>query len=246
MSDYSPLRREDASSAQTKLAEAAARPILFSGPMVRALLAGTKTQTRRLVKGDKPGQPLDWLDAGLLPVFVSDPDNHLCPYGAPGDLLIVREQFSGPHYCSGEPPRDWGHDSEIWYWADGDPEDGEWSKPKPSIHMPRWASRLTLEVTEVRVERLQDISEADAKAEGCERAITLGELIDHQCTTGATYRLGYSALWDQINGDGAWEANPWVWAVSFRVHKQNVDQFLACEGERSEVRANTNNAEGES
>lgn len=98
------------------------------------------------------------------------------------------------------------------------------------IHMPRWASRLTLELTEVRVERLQDISETDAVAEGCDH----NGPCDHArqscedigCFGSNSYRGGYYDLWNSINGDGSWAANPWVWCLSFRVHKQNVDSLL--------------------
>jgi hypothetical protein len=115
------------------------------------------------------------------------------------------------------PPRDWDGETSIWYWADGNPSHGDWGKPKPGMHMPQWASRILLEITEVRVERLQDISEADAKAEGCDPwedlagvpGVTVGDRLQN-------YRLAYRHLWDQINGAGAWDANPWVWAVSFR------------------------------
>ena len=210
------------------------RPILFSGPMVRALLAGTKTMTRRVVKapvdfigaGWKDGP--DWNDPGSW--GWEDPENpsHFltlarepsredcsypiaCPYGVPGDRLWVREAF-----VSGYEADDSGYlitedadgnelDERVWYRADCEDfrwygDDGE-SVPvpwKPSIHMPRWASRLTLEITGVRVERVQEISEADAIAEGCDSAD------------------GFRELWGSINGDGAWDANPWVWVVVFR------------------------------
>lgn len=158
------------------------RPILFSAPMVRAILAGQKTQTRRVVKlppwvnRKEPDlsnafpdmgsnvNPFGAPGEGYLHVPCDDDDSvqrvH-SPYGVPGDRLWVRESFSYWHgLCSadvGEP---------VHYWADGSPEDGDWTRPKPSIHMPRWASRLTLEVTGVRVERLQLITEGDATAEG--------------------------------------------------------------------------------
>jgi hypothetical protein len=214
------------------------RPILFSAPMVRAILAGTKTQTRRAVKG----LPLEWLGE-FTPEFVADPGNSLCPYGNPGERLWVREA----HYCIGET-------REVFYRAsDGFSElqpPLQWSGPwKPSIHMPRWASRILLEVTEVRVERLQDISEADAVAEGCkadeEQVWWQGYAEDdvvglhHQQVQDDAppdwmiepHRMKrttwlerpakkhYELLWGRINGfdgPGSWDANPWVWAVSFR------------------------------
>lgn len=203
--------------------ERKARPILFSGPMVRALLAGTKTQTRRGVKG----VPLDWLDeAGFTPEFVAAPDNGLCPYGGPGDQLWVKETWR-PR-SSIQP---W--DLDVRYEADGaertikDGEfgDGDWKMPKAAargnvspLFMPRFASRLTLQITNVRVERLQDISEADAEAEGTQEP-SLVPLIGAFWSS----RDGYAKLWEHINGKGSWAANPWVWAVSFEVHQQSVD-----------------------
>ena len=186
------------------------RPILFSAPMVRALLAGTKTQTRRPLRAGT------WFDAqhgvirmapaglactGFAPVA--------CTYGQPGDKLWVREAFSGSiaYERHGYPLKEWGN--KIWYWADGNPQRGDWTKPRPSIHMPRHLSRITLELTEVRVERLQDISEADALAEGVANSLRL--------PGGRFANENYAHLWDAINGPGSWDANPWVWVVAFKV-----------------------------
>jgi hypothetical protein len=191
--------------------------------MVRALLAGTKTQTRRAVKPRPEESPEGnlcgaWLSrplGGLLLPKVSDIATH-CPYGQAGDRLWVREAFSGPWCmeaqdgCAAVPPSKWGEGSRIWYWADGDPTYGDWTRPRPSIHMPRWASRILLEITAVRVERLQDISEVDARAEGIQELIDAG--VGHDGSPIDTYR----ALWDGINGEGAWALNPWVWVVEFR------------------------------
>ena len=182
------------------------RPILMSAPMVRALLDGSKTQTRRMLK-----MPHGLWETSPSGELVPIPSN--CPYGQPGDRLWVRESFSGP-YCmeaqdgmAAAAPSTWVHESRIWYWADGQPTHGDWTRPRPSIHMPRWASRITLEVTDVRVERLQDISEADAIAEGCPpNATNAPDDIS---------RFWYRLLWDQINGPGSWDANPWVWCVTF-------------------------------
>lgn len=177
-------------------------PILFQDAMVRALLAGTKSQTRRAIKP----QPLyaggAWKFADGSTHQATRPSKAIlasCPYGQPGDRLWVREAFSGPYCMGAVPPSKWGRSSRIWYWADGNPESGDWTKPKPSIHMPRWASRILLEVTEVRAQRLWEISEADAQAEGWDGTV-----------------LGYAHLWDQINGAGSWDANPWVWALSLK------------------------------
>lgn len=189
------------------------RPILFSAPMVRAILDGTKTQTRRVVKG----VPADLIFTGAMMksegwVDFGGRDEHKrihCPYGQPGDRLWVRETFSGPHCmeasegCASVPPSKWARSSRLWYWADGNPADGDWTRPRPSIHMPRWASRITLEVTGVRVERLHDITEADAVAEG---ASTPGPFAVHH----------FMDLWTSINGAESWNANPWVWVVEFK------------------------------
>lgn len=221
------------------------RPILFSGPMVRALLDGGKTQTRRVVKpeganhlfqfrgttaaagADEPTG--EWAWCGSEHVV----NKHIfCPYGRPGDRLWVRETFRGcrAYEVQGYPPKDWGN-KPIWFEADGTaPGSPEfWAKKaRPSIHMPRWASRITLEITEVRVERLQDISEVDSIAEGVEDVTGQVAPADPDLTFWRRYQDGgvsgytdnpiasYASLWTQINGPGSWEANPWVWVVSFR------------------------------
>ena len=182
------------------------RPILFSAPMVRAILSGRKTQTRRIVKP----QP----HAGVRrSVFVRSglEDGHgrelRCPHGAPGTRLWVREQFSYS-YGTGVEDR-----SPCWYWADGQPDYGDWARPAPSIRMPRWASRITLEVTGVRVERLQEISYADAMAEGVEFGNITDPLtgeIDRDATE------AFEVLWESIHGSGSWDMNPYVWVIEFR------------------------------
>jgi len=180
------------------------RPILMSAPMVRAILAGTKTQTRRVAKGEA----LRWLVRdGFTPGFVADPGNRLCPYGQPGDRLWVREShwwFKDEHdpVTGYFPPPLTIEDVE--YRADGEKPGRAW---RPSIHMPRWASRITLEVTSVRVERLQDISEADAISEGIPTS---------DVSPPDACRFAYRLLWESINGPGSWDANPFVWVVSFR------------------------------
>ena len=207
------------------------RPILFSAPMVRALLEGRKTQTRRAVKPQPEVSPEGnlcgaWLSrplGGLLLPKVSDIVMH-CPYGQAGDQLWVREAFSGPHCmdasdgCKAVPPSKWGDCSRIWYWADGNPTEGDWTRPRPSIHMPRWASRITLEIVSVRVERLQDISEEDAKAEGVIEGTGdfAGCFSCGPALSGTTAQECYGRLWDIINGEGSWEKNPWVWVIEFR------------------------------
>jgi len=223
------------------------KPILFSAPMVRAILSGSKSQTRRIVKpqpimrdgGDcvveygkqRHSGPAEYLLGHVLPRFG-------CPYGQPGDRLWVRETFitgcemdENGYFKTDDAGN---HIDKIWYrastpdlvWYDGD--DGSPGNPrwKPSIFMPRSASRLTLEITAVRVDRLQEISEADAQAEGIERVG--GE---YSCSPWRNYRIGqpgemschcsskarsYMTLWESINGPGSWAANPWVWVIEFK------------------------------
>ncbi|WP_103173731.1 hypothetical protein [Paracoccus sp. SY] len=208
------------------------RPILFSGPMVRAILDGRKTQTRRVLKPVRGLTLGDLQDEGEREGNTIHCARHQVqePSFAPGDRLWVRETFS--YECL-----DVDRDGILppWYWADGNPSSGDFTRPKPSIHMPRWASRLTLIVTDVRVQRLQDISEADAVAEGIYeweprdadgmRHFGLPEL-GVSCPTAAR---GFMWLWDSLNearGFG-WNANPWVVAVTFSAHQRNIDQMEA-------------------
>lgn len=198
------------------------RPILFSGPMVRALLAGTKTQTRRVVKKSE-SWPMSAVRATMLEsrgtAMAVDAQRCTygpeikCPYGKPGDRLWVREAW-GLHAYGDD--TDWLKgcctamdldDHVIAYRADWGPlqDSCHW---RPSIHMPRAASRTTLEIAAVRVERLQDISEADALAEGVKNSLHL--------PGGRFARENFAHLWWTINGDGSWEENPWVWVVEFR------------------------------
>lgn len=198
------------------------RPILFSAPMVRAILDGSKTQTRRKVK--LPNHPRSEFEAFDLVHGVATftdanpfPAHVRCPYGAEGDRLWVRETFYCDHWNYPDAPRDemvelleYRADHDCRSWEAGCPcaaDDGHsmWRSP---IHMPRWASRIDLEVTEVRVERLRALTEDDARAEG----LTYGD-DPMEATTG---REAFIMLWTAINGAGSWAANPWVWVVSFR------------------------------
>ncbi|TQK10218.1 hypothetical protein [Herbaspirillum sp. SJZ107] len=184
------------------------RPILFTGPMVRAILDGSKTQTRRIAK-EFAGR--DDLDA-ILKRF---PNQNGCPHGQPGDRLWVRETFGHP----------WHHAQPDYFYRATDaavethPDFGRWT---PSIHMPRRASRILLEITGVRVERLQDISEADAWAEGIEAfdgALEDMAIFEMARRTGRPFEdaaTTYAALWESINGAGSWDANPWVWVIEFK------------------------------
>jgi hypothetical protein len=198
-------------------------PIIFSAPMVRALLAGRKMQTRRILKPQPTPFPVDdkgaMCDVGLIHIegdrlpritigrVVTTQEVRY----AVGDRMWVRESITQSGalvgYMAGGPC---GH--KIW--------PAEWKQSsRPSIHMPRWASRLTLIVEGVKVERLQDISEADALAEGCP-AQTPEEL------AGMDTRGWYRDLWNSINGPGAWDANPWVVALTFRVVRSNIDALV--------------------
>ena len=198
------------------------RPILFSAPMVRALLANTKTQTRRIFKPDR----MTWdangrytthaMRGGELSITGSGPFKpsswlHYCPYGQPGgDRLYVRETWAAPHAYDHLPPRLIPQDARIHYAATEDRGGLLW---RPSIHMPRWASRITLEITGVRVERLQEIDIADAQAEGV--SDTGAFILDGEGNEQGGPIAEYAVLWDQINGPGIWEENPWVWVVKF-------------------------------
>lgn len=178
-----------------------ARPILFSTPMVEALLEGRKTQTRRIV------------NFGLHPDGNTNnyPPLNACPYGNVGDLLWVRETF-------------WENISDksfAWYETDVFPIDAKRDdvKRKPSIFMPKWASRLTLEITGIRIERLQDITNADSIEEGTP---------DYRSYfNGFTMKDCYRKLWQSINGEDSWLNNPWVWVIEFKVHKCNFQELVA-------------------
>lgn len=216
------------------------KPIIFSAPMVNALLAGRKTQTRRLV-------PKLFQDEESLTTCVNSKTGKLCyagtnPQGvdwiwdvspylryAPGDRLWAREAFIGPYaYEVNEyPPRDWGN-KPIWFPADGPVPDkfaGQfWHRARPSIHMPRWASRLTLTVTDVRVQRLQEISAADSIAEGVQCG-TCEFMNTSACNGRGCFAsiAAFQALWNSLHGPDAWDANPWVAAYSFTVQRGNID-----------------------
>ena len=191
------------------------KPILFSPPMVRAILEGRKTQTRRILK-PQPGNNNRIPGKDGTVINISDPrTTELCKYGQPGDRLWVRETFrilgSGP----GEKiPKSGNHDM-VQYFADND--ESYIDRYRPSIHMPRWASRINLEITSVRVERLQEISEADSIAEGltdCGGAwsISTAKMISRCVDPRETFR----DLWSNINGPGSWTVNPYVWVVEFK------------------------------
>ena len=190
-------------------------PKLFNGPMVRALLNGTKTKTRRGVTqlagfgqisefGPSDKKTHDWQfknKKGKVHRVCNSDLLDFCHYGIVGDRLWVRETWAyHPDFPEStqrvifRADQECEHDVERW---------------RPSIFMPRWASRITLEITSVRVEPLKDISEADAIAEGAPWA-ACGSPQE------GSHNAGFAQLWETINGHGSWDANPWVWAIEFK------------------------------
>lgn len=208
------------------------RPIIYSGGMVRGLLADQKTATRRLMKPQpSPGQ-----DGGhYWPCKVHQSMLHVelelqngeegweglaeaaCPYGRPGDRLWVREAWATDAQVDSIAPRELSQGEPIWYPADDHLRQTGCSmmsrgKCRPSIHMPRWASRILLEITAVRVERLQDITDEQALAEGvavCEQDLDPG------CNCYSPREL-FSILWSSLYGVESWQSNPYVWVIEFR------------------------------
>lgn len=244
------------------------RPILFSGHMVRAILDGHKTQTRRVVKfPEVPTSRGEWKPSmlggpttmrtvnGMLTVDVPPfpvvthsitGKTFACPHGQAGNRLWVRETWKYRGWSEdgdpliefaadgktlwAQPPEEWEDRlEEVWatlsepenFKLDNRAADRKW---RPSIHMPRWASRLTLDLVKVRLERLQDISPADAEAEGMFERHAVGDDMHDQWTwqnVPGTHRYGspveaYEALWESVNGKGSWKANPLVWVEEFK------------------------------
>lgn len=205
------------------------KPILFSGPMVRAILAGHKTQTRRIVKEYYTTHQIDLFNHKMQSGIV-------CPYGSAGDRLWVRETWGLDAYTGdlqltikyraggGDYVTD-RNGSDEWVpvyqkYIDGCGLDDKWDRWRPSIHMPRWASRITLEITGVRIESLQDITEHDALAEGALHWWgNLSPAEQERVYCGGGGPIGaFHALWDSINIDRApWESSPWVWVVEFKM-----------------------------
>jgi len=196
------------------------KPILFSGAMVKATLEGRKTQTRRVIK-PQPFKPdgthdIQWKPAGMLCYddYFRERAPYHCPYGHPppygqvGDRLWVRETFSLPERACEQP---------VWYWADGNPPHGDWTRPKPSIFMPRKASRITLEITGVRVERVQEIDYLGARAEGI---LVFRSYVKGHPDSPMRYEstAAFMDLWDSINAKRGygWASNPWTWVLEFK------------------------------
>lgn len=223
------------------------KPILFSGPMVRAILDGRKTQTRRIVSPQfstlwgqgcpnqhgfsvmQPAQAKNWRDAYAVHTDIEDSTGAwtwlFCPFGKKGDRLWVRETYTP------DPPQDgtwdfYSYTDGVLYNLEAIPERfrnpanviyrASWDNPetmlwRPSIFMPRWASRIALEITGIRVERLQQITEESAKAEGCTQDADFSREYPY------SYVDQFHRLWNEINGKRAdWDSNPWVWVVEFK------------------------------
>lgn len=225
------------------------RPILFSGPMVRALLDGRKTQTRRICKpaidGEFParsvhpdGAGTGWIAWWGDPITAAESarmypgaEGFRCTYGQPGDRLWVKEKFTPlPMQAPTDGPSRWliqyaeGCQRECDAPAGYNPMLYNYERWTSSLFMPRWASRITLEVTGVRVERLQAISEADALAEGVTDCYRITDPVSGEINRDAVE--AYADLWESINGPGSWDANPWVWVVSFR---RIAEEWLAAD-----------------
>lgn len=208
-----------------------ARPLPFSGPMIVALLEGRKTMTRRIMK---PQPSLNWIPYSSGDVHkiiegeldldkiigwgVSNYDGdeaYKCPYGKPGDLLWCKETIDATYGCDAFYRADEKRlvDSHSRGWD-------LWHKDKRKLpckvissrYMPKWASRITLEITDITIERLQDISEEDAVAEGI------------RCSQDSA-KTAFRNLWESINGKSSWDSNLYVWTISFKVYKCNIDSF---------------------
>ena len=219
------------------------RPISYKPDMVRARNAGDKFMTRRALKVQPPvgflasnggqtscthyrrlsKQSNDWLERDGFGWDLGRCDDSqrfwpgmtetlFCPYGDPGDRLWVREAWRTQARLDGSPPRDLDPSHQIWYEADAPKQPGA-GKFRPPMFMPRWASRGLDEITSVRAERLQDISEADCIAEGAPGGH--GAIADYSYN--ATPHEHYRHIWQTINGPGSWAANPWVWVIEFKV-----------------------------
>jgi hypothetical protein len=232
------------------------KPIIFNPEMIRAILDGRKTQTRRVIKPqpisyhNSDGALCGWVKSGFAvggrEEGVKETMLEHCPFGQPCDLLWVRETIDATYDCDALYVADeerlvdaHPHGWDLWH-----KEHRELPvKVIPSIYMPRWASRITLEITNIRVERLQDISKEDAIAEGF-KAITKdgGITIKYGIPDSDGFpgndnygwpwpdwhtdpRTAYKYLWESIYGEGSWGANPWVWVIEFKTHFQNIDEL---------------------
>ena len=197
------------------------RPILMSAEMVRAVLAGTKTQTRRALKV-QPSRPFFHLECSAGIWRDEEITVGRCPFGEPGDRLWVKETWAAQNLrLRTVKPVEIPEDQRINYAAGHTADDldglGPW---RPSLFMRRWMSRITLEIVAVRVERLRAITEADAKAEGVTPSSRNHQAAALAYIFGATEFLAHTSafatVWESIYGRGSWEINPWVWVIEFR------------------------------
>lgn len=228
------------------------KPILFSTEMVQAILDGRKTQTRRVIK-PQPDNQVNCVNPCKNSEWEFGKDYYngdgeaieykKCPYGKPGDELWVRETFALREACDNKPPSECMEDEAVWYRADNNELTGNAAgKWRPSIHMPREYSRIQLKVEDIRVERVQDISTEEIKAEGVQIPVSqdgspligLGEKYSPakylpkgalskenrgNVTEDDLYEIHWASLWDSINADRgySWESNPWVWVIEFSI-----------------------------
>lgn len=217
------------------------RGMIFNGEMVRAILDGRKTQTRRPIKWKQTRfTEIGEREDGSKWPWSEDAEHacdfwHPCPFGSVGDRIWVRETFQGPlfdydlmdNYC--KDPTPFKKPEFCVYKADGvpapefyDADDELHCCWRPSIHMPRWASRILLEITNVRVERLNAISEEDAEAEGIDMEALYDSqdcydcIADHNMTGRPTVTGAFKYLWESIYGEESWKANSWVWVIEFK------------------------------
>ncbi len=237
------------------------RPIPFSAPMVQALLEGRKSQTRRMVKPQptKDANSMGWVHSSsdrtregrFLWLQGARSEVIKCPFGKVGDVLWVRETLQLK--CLVPTNLNSSSNLEVAAIYKTNPDKAFVWKGNakreyiPSIHMPRWASRLTLEITAIKVERLQDISEENAIAEGVifesNVPATLEGIPLHrhyvpigkgEVISGWDAQDCYGNLWESLNGKDSWDANPWVWVIEFKTHKCNVDEFIKKEQQQAE------------
>lgn len=211
------------------------RGMIFNEYQVRALLDGSMTQVRRPIKWrqTRATEIAEREDGSRWP-WSEDAENvcdywHPCPFGAVGDVIYVRESFSRLDSFNFFDPAVPHEVPDFWYWADGDPEWGDWTRPQSGAVMPRDASRISLEITGIRVERLQDADESAMLND-------LGDMLEHDETVAGRafnhaehYAIagvpvglcpemhGFKAWWDKTNGAGSFDSNPWVWVIEFKV-----------------------------
>ncbi|RMS88699.1 hypothetical protein [Pseudomonas coronafaciens] len=212
--------------------QAKERPILFSAPMVRAILSGQKTVTRRVMKVQPVLNGGFWEVYGAgwgkgitsVPVMPGHSLSSNCPYGRIGERLWVREAWQADAQVNAIAPRELSHGEPIRYPADGASQQTGCSmitpgKTRPSIHMPRWVSRILLEIIEIRVERFQDINKLQALPEG---VMSCEQDIDSDGNGYEPLEL-FGGLWTMINGDGSWQSNPWSGSSSSSALRRERD-----------------------